>query len=376
MKNLVEIFDTLEDPRDNRGKRHKLTDVIVMSIYAIICGNFDCENIADWLMLRKDFFINLLSLENGIPSADTFLRIFSSIEPEKFMTMFSDWIKSIVDSAGKVIAIDGKAIKSAADKINGGNIPYVVSAFLTEAGLSFCQIKVDDKSNEITAIPELLDMLDLKDAIITIDAIGTQKNIVKKIVEKQGHYCLNLKENQKNMYVEVKEYFDFALNDKDELSKILKYETKSLGHGRIETREYYVLKDIDFLTEKDKWSNLKNIGLVKNKREINGKVSIQYKFYITDIDISAEKLADISRNHWKIENNLHWILDVHFREDWSKSKKDNIIQNLALLRKICYNIVKLDDSFGNISSKKKLNRYNYDFSNLNNVLFNVITKKF
>lgn len=376
MKNLIEIFDTLEDPRDNRGKKHKLTDIIVMSIYAIICGNFDCENIADWLSLREKFFTDLLSMKNGIPSADTFLRVFSAIEPEKFMAVFSDWIKSVVASSGKVIAIDGKAVKSSADKINGGNIPYVVSAFLTEIGLSFCQIKVDDKSNEITAIPELLDMLDLKEAIVTIDAIGTQKNIVKKIVEKQGHYCLNLKENQRNMYTEVKEYFDFALQDKEELSKMLKYTTKSFGHGRIETREYYVLKDIDFLTEKDKWANLRNIGLVKNKREINGEISIQYKFYITDIDISAEKFAEVTRNHWQIENNLHWILDVHFREDWSKSKKDNIIENLALLRKICYNLVKLDDSFGNISFKKKLNRYNYDFSNLNNLLFNVIVKSF
>lgn len=376
MKNLVEIFDTLEDPRDNRGKKHKLTDVIVMSIYAIICGNSDCENIADWLLLRKDFFINLLSLKNGIPSADTFLRIFSSIEPEKFMKMFSDWIKSIVSSSEKVIAIDGKAIKNSADKINGGNIPYIVSAFLTEIGLSFCQIKVDNKSNEITAIPELLDMLDLKDSIVTIDAIGTQKNIVKKITEKQGHYCLNVKENQKNLYTEIKEYFDFALSDIEELSKMLRYETKSFGHGRIETREYYVLQDINFLTEKDKWNNLKRIGLVKNKREIKNEVSIQYKFYITDVDMSAEKFSDVTRNHWQIENNLHWILDVHFREDLSKSKKDKIIENLALLRKICYNLIKLDDSFGNISFKKKLNRYNYDFSNLNNLIFNVISKKF
>ena len=242
--------------------------------------------------------------------------------------------------------------------------------------MSFCQIKVDNKSNEITAIPELLDMLDLKDSIVTIDAIGTQKNIVKKITEKQGHYCLNVKENQKNLYTEIKEYFDFALSDIEELSKMLRYETKSFGHGRIETREYYVLQDINFLTEKDKWNNLKRIGLVKNKREIKNEVSIQYKFYITDVDMSAEKFSDVTRNHWQIENNLHWILDVHFREDWSKSKKDKIIENLALLRKICYNLIKLDDSFGNISFKKKLNRYNYDFSNLNNLIFNVISKKF
>ena len=373
MKSIIEIFEKLEDERDNRGKKHKLIDIIVMSIYAMICGNTDSENIADWLYLRKDYFTQLLHLENGIPSADTFLRVFAGINPEKFMNLFIEWISTVVSSSNKIIAIDGKAIKSAAKK---GSIPYIVSAYLIDIGLSFCQVKTDEKSNEITAIPELIEILDIKDSIISIDAIGTQKNIVSKIIQKKGHYCLNLKENHKTMYHEVKEYFDYALKEKEEIENMLQFQTKSFGHGRIETRNYYVVKDISFITNKKEWKNLKNVCLVINKRESKGNTSIEHKYYITDLDISAEKLAQITRGHWQIENNLHWILDIHFREDWSKTKKGNSIQNIALLRKICYNLIKLDDSFGNISFKKKLNRYNYDFSLLDNLIFNVIPHSF
>jgi len=381
MQTLIEIFEKLEDMRDNRGKRHKLIDIIVMSIYAIICGNTDCENIADWLELRAAYFVELLKLENGIPCADTFLRVFRMIEPQKFMEMFADWVRSIPVGEGCHIAIDGKAVRNAADKINGGNTPYIVSAFLTEVGISIGQVKCDDKSNEITAIPELLEILDVSGCIITIDAIGCQSKIVKKIVEKEGHYCLSVKENQSNLYKDIDEYFRFALNDILESPNISYHITKSFGHGRIEKRKYYVANDEDLIkhindhTEQSsvhKWKNLKSVGMVENTREIDGKVTVQRKYYILDIDITAEKFSVITRNHWQIENGLHWILDVHFKEDFSTSKKDNSIFNLSLLRKICYNLIKLDDSFGKISFKKKLNRYNFDFRFLENLIFNVI----
>jgi len=375
MQTLVEIFEKLEDMRDNRGKRHKLIDIIVMSIYAIICGNEDCENIADWLELRAKYFKELLKLENGIPCADTFLRVFRAIEPQKFMEMFAEWVRSIPVGEGRHIAIDGKAVKSAADKINGGNTPYIVSAFLTEVGISIGQVKCDDKSNEITAIPDLLDILDISGCVITIDAIGCQDKIAKKIVGKGGHYCLSVKENQSNLYKDIDEYFRFALNDRIESKNISYHITRSYGHGRIEKRKYYVANDedlINHINDRKKWKNLKSVGMVENTREIEGKKSVQRKYYILDIYITAEKFAEITRNHWQIENGLHWILDVHFREDFSTSKKDNSIFNLSLLRKICYNLIKLDDSFGKISFKKKLNRYNFDFQLLENLIFYVI----
>jgi len=370
-------FDELEDHRDNRGFRHELTNSIVMTIYGVLCGNYDAENIAFFLKLNEKHFEKLLKLEHGVPSADTLLRIYAAIDPTKFMDIFSLWVKDIVSEKLKdnhdlkVIPIDGKAIKSATDKINGGNVPYVVSAFLNDLGISIGQVKVPDKSNEITAIPELLDLLDIKDCIITIDAIGTQTNIAKKIIDKGGHYCLTIKENHKSLFYDIDDYFKFALEDKEELATLKKYVNNDSGHGRYERREVYVTDNISFINDLDKWKNLTTIALVRSYREINGNVSIKDKYYILDLYITAKDVYSITRNHWQIENNLHWILDVHFKEDSSKIKAGNSISNLSLIRKICYNLVKLDDSFGKISFKKKLMMYNHDLNNLNKLIFEI-----
>ena len=208
MNNLIMFFNELTDTRDNRGLKHELTDCIVMSIYGILAGHYDAENIAYFLKLNEEYFINELGLEYGTPSPDTLLRIYSLINPEEFMNIFVSWVKSIIEEKNKLlknkyklIPIDGKAIKSATDKINGGNIPYVVSAFLSDLGISIGQVKVDDISNEITAIPDLLDLIDITNSIITIDAMGCQKDITQKIIDKEGHYCLAVKNNQKLLYL-------------------------------------------------------------------------------------------------------------------------------------------------------------------------------
>ena len=376
MKNLIMYFNELDDFRDTRGLRHELTNIIVMSIYGILCGNFDAESIAFFLDLNKEYFSSLLSLEYGTPSADTFLRVFSLINPEKFMSIFSSWVSDIVKQKShhstRVIPIDGKAIKSATDKINGGNIPYVVSAFLSDLGISIGQVKVDDKSNEITAIPSLIDLIDISNCIITIDAIGCQKNVIDKIVEKNGHYCISVKSNQGNLYTDIDQYFKYALENKIEFKTLLTAKHNDKGHGRIERREAYLCSDISFINNKDKWKNISMIGMTRNYRELNGEISIQDKYYILDINITAKEFLEITRKHWSIENNLHWILDVHFKEDFSKSKLGNSIHNLSLLRKICYNLVKLDDSFGYISFKKKLMLYNHDLNNLKRLIFDTI----
>lgn len=380
MKNLIMYFNELEDSRDPRGLRHELTNIIVMTIYGILCGYDDAESIAFFLKLKQDYFQTLLSLEYGTPSADTLLRVFALINPENFMKIFSQWISDVVKQKSKsssnnfmkVVPIDGKAIKSATDKINGGNIPYVVSAFLSDLGISIGQVKVDSKSNEITAIPELLDLIDISNCMITIDAIGCQKNILDKIVEKKGHYCVAVKTNQSTLYTEIDEYFKFALENKIERKNLLIAKQFDKGHGRIERREAYLCSDISFISNKSKWKNLAMIGMTRNFRESNGNLSIQDKYYILDTKISAQEFLEITRKHWSIENNLHWILDVHFREDFSKAKQGHSIYNLSLLRKICYNLVKLDHSFGNISFKKKLIMYNHDLNNLKNLIFNVI----
>lgn len=380
MKNLIMYFNELEDSRDPRGLRHELTNIIVMTIYGILCGYNDAESIAFFLKLKQDYFHTLLSLEYGTPSADTLLRVFALINPENFMKIFSQWISDVVkqksenssNNSMNVIPIDGKAIKSATDKINGGNIPYVVSAFLSDLGISIGQVKVDSKSNEITAIPELIDLIDISNCMITIDAIGCQKNILDKIVEKQGHYCIAVKTNQSTLYTEIDEYFKFALENKIERKNLLVAKQFDKDHGRIERREAYLCSDVSFISNKAKWKNLSMIGMTRNFREINGNLSIQDKYYILDTKISAQEFLEITRKHWSIENNLHWILDVHFREDFSKAKQGHVIHNFSLLRKICYNLVKLDHSFGNISFNKKLIMYNHDLNNLKNLIFNVI----
>ena len=187
MKSLVNHFEILEDPRDIRGRKHELINILIMTIYGILCGYTDFENLADFLKVKEDYFINLLNLENGTPSHDTLSRVFAIIDSKNFLEIFITWIKEIIEEKGLHISIDGKAIKSARDKINGGNTPYIVSAFLSDIGLSIGQVKVDDKSNEITAIPELIKLLDIEGKIITIDAIGTQEDICNLITsEKKG----------------------------------------------------------------------------------------------------------------------------------------------------------------------------------------------
>lgn len=379
MNDLIIYFSELTDTRDTRGLKHELTNCIVMTIYGILAGHYDAENIAYFLKLNEEYFNNELKLKNGIPSPDTLLRIYSLIDPDEFMKIFVKWVENIIKEKNeqlnnkyKILPIDGKAIKSATDKINGANTPYIVSAFLEDLGISVAGIKVDDKSNEITAIPELLDLINIENCIITIDAMGCQKEIAKKIIEKNGHYCFAVKENQKNFYIDIKEYFDFALNDIKEKENIITYSTIDKDHGRIERREHYIAYDINWLFGKENWKNLNMIGMTRNYREINGEVSIKEKYYISDLKLSGEEFAKIVRKHWSIENNLHWILDVHFREDWSLCKEENALKNLSTIRKICYNLTKLDPYNTKLSFKKKLTLYNHDLNNIKKLIFDVV----
>lgn len=383
MNDLIIYFNELTDTRDPRGLKHELTNCIVMTIFGILAGHYDAENIAFFLKLNEEYFNKELHLENGTPSPDTLLRIYSLIDPEEFMKIFVSWVENIVKEKNeqlnnkyKLIPIDGKAIKSATDKINGGNTPYIVSAFLQDLGISVAETKVNDKSNEITAIPELLDLINIENCIITIDAMGCQKDIAKKIIEKEGHYCFSVKENKKNFYLDIKDYFDFILNDNLEKKNITTYTTLDKDHGRIETREHYIVYDIDWLYGKENWQNLSMIGMTRNYREINGEVSIQEKYYISDLKLSGEEFARVVRGHWSIENNLHWILDVHFREDWSLCKEENSLRNLSTIRKICYNLTKLDPFNSKLSFNKKLTLYNHDLNNIKKLVFNVIPSEY
>lgn len=377
-KDILNYFEVIPDPRKSKGKLHKLNDVIIMSIFAILSDCKDATDIEYFLELREEYFTNLLNLKHGTPSHDTISWVFRIIEPKYFMNVFINWVKTIIENKSsidnnyRIIPIDGKAIKSATDKVNNGNIPYIVSAFCQDLGISIGQVKVDDKSNEITAIPELLDLINIENCIVTIDAIGTQKDIVDKIVnEKKAHYCLSVKNNQKSLFYDIDEYFKFALNNKIEFKTLKSHVTLNKEHGRIERRECYVCNNIDFINDRDKWANIKTIALVRNFREEYGNLAIDDRYYISDLDLSAFDLSDIVRKHWSIENNLHWILDVHFREDLSLSKKDNAIHNFSIVRKFCYNLTKLDDNLSHLTIKRRLATYQYDIKHIENLLFSL-----
>lgn len=378
MMEMYKYFSVLEDPRDVRGLRHELGNIIVMSIYAILCNCTDAENMAYFMKLQEPYFKKLLDLKYGVPSADTLLRVFALIEPEDFMEAFYSWIHDVLNSFSATknndiqrIAIDGKAVRAASEK--RGSIPYIISAYLENYGISIGQLKVGEKTNEITEIPRLLKKLDIENCVITIDAIGCQKQIAKQIVEQKGHYCLAVKTNQKILHDEIREYFDYAEKEGTETLNI--YQTAEKDHGRIEIRKYTTSTETDFLTGKKDWKNLKRIGKVECIRETDGKKSRDIRYYIMDEDYSAQEMATVVRGHWEIENKLHWILDVHFKEDFCKIKERKAMENIALIRKICYNLIKLDSKFDRkkkMTYKKMSMMYQYDLRNIENLVVNGI----
>lgn len=374
MNTLYKHFEVLEDPRDIRGKKHELINILIMSIYGILCGYTDFENMADFLEVHEEYFTQLLDLKNGTPSHDTLSRVFSLIDSQKFLDIFISWIKEIVNDGGLHVSIDGKAIKSARDAINGGNTPYIVSAFLSDIGISIGQVKVDDKSNEITAIPELLELLDIQGKIITIDAIGTQENICNLITnkDKKGEYILKVKDNQKDLKDDIKTYFDLGMKRDD--TNIIIWDTDyEKDHGRIEKRVYYLSYEIDCISDRTKWKSVKAIGRIDVHRIEEGKEKITKHYYILSNKFDINTFVKITREHWNIECGLHWRLDVILDEDHSRSRVGNSINNLSLIRKIVFNLTKLDNSMGpNLTLKKKMTRYTSDFKNIENLIFQVI----
>ena len=374
MNTLYKHFEVLEDPRDIRGKKHELINILIMCIYGILCGYADFENMADFLSVNEEYFTKLLNLKNGTPSHDTLSRVFSLIDSKKFLDIFISWIKEIIKEKGLHISVDGKAVKSARDAINGGNTPYIVSAFLSDIGISIGQVKVDDKSNEITAIPELLELLDIQGKIVTIDAIGTQENICNLITskDKKGEYILKVKDNQKDLKDDIKTYFDLGIKRDD--ANIIVWDTDyEKDHGRIEKRVYYLSYEIECISDKTKWKSVKAIGRIDVYRIEQDKEKVTKHYYILSNKFNIDTFIKITREHWNIECGLHWRLDVILDEDHSRSRVGNSINNLSLIRKIVFNLAKLDNSMGkNLTLKKKMTRYINDFKNIENLIFQVI----
>lgn len=359
---FIEIFEPVPDIRQPGKVKHSLLEIIFMAIVATLAGADDWEEI-EWFCEQKEQWLKkYITLENGVPSHDTFERCFSWMDPKIFLQCFMEWtmlVSKIVK--GGIVAIDGKTMRGTADELNGKKALHIVSAWFSETGMVLGQVKTSEKSNEITAIPELLDILDFTGCIVTMDAMGTQKDIAERIIKKQSDYVLALKQNHPVLCDEVKKYFEDMLIDKTlDKAKIEHHRESDHGHGRIEVRDYYLTTDIKWLSAKKEWKGLKSVGMVKYTSERNGEKKTETRYMLCSID-SVTKFAKAVRSHWGIES-MHWSLDVTFNEDARKSKKDHAPENLALLNKLALNILKLDKSKKtSLRKKRRIAGWNQEF---------------
>lgn len=352
----------VKDPRDSRGRKYQLSYILVLIVIGFLIGKTDFVNMEHVFKMRKKQLKKTLGKDYcGIPSHDTFSRTMRMIDEQEMRYALFDWMSAIVRNKGAHIALDGKASRAATDKVHRKGIPYILNAIHIGYKFVIGQLKIDEKTNEITGIPELLKLLDIKDAVITIDAIGTQVDIVNYILEQGGHYVLPVKENQGNTLDTISLYMNDMLQEEEKKKQNPLYESEYIetlssysesesNHGRYEHRQYYLSYETN-CTKTLKFKNVRAIGYVIRERKIpkkneEGKIigyeeSTDRIAYIMDQELSVEEFAGYVRDHWKIENSLHWVLDNTFKEDRATAKKGNAIGNISFLKKVAYNIIRL-----------------------------------
>jgi predicted transposase YbfD/YdcC len=343
---FVKHFGDLPDPRVSRTRDHELLALLLIAIMAIICGANHCTEIALFGRSKQKWFEQWLPLPHGIPSHDTFSRVFARLDPTQFEQRFVAWMAAVSKiTQGQVIAIDGKTLRQSYDTWAGQSAIQMVSAWATANHLVLGQLKVDDKSNEITAIPELLGLLEVAGCVVTVDAMGCQKKIAQAIIDHHAHYVLAVKGNQDNLHQALQDRFELAQVENFRHMQHDFCKTVDKGHGRIEVRRCWTISDPDYLlalTGAKDWPKLSAIVKVQYERRVGERTSQQVRYYITSLPSNASRTLSAVRAHWQIENSLHWVLDISFREDESRIRKDHAAENLAVLRRIALNLLKRD----------------------------------
>lgn len=339
---FLRAFAELKDPRMDRTKKHGLSDILTISICAVICGADGWVQVEEFADCKKKWFRTFLDLPNGIPSHDTFGRVFAKLDPAAFEQCFMKWITQLATtSKGRLIAIDGKTIRRSLDSANSKAAIHMVSAWCQANHMVLGQLATDAKSNEITAMPKLLKLLDLDGAVVTIDAAGCQKKIARQIVDQGADYVLQLKGNQTALHSETVMLFDQCIRDDCHGISYHTAATTNGGHGRIEQRRIWATSEIGWFAERSKWKKLRSLIRIERKRTVNGETSCEYHYYISSLPAdNPGRLLEYIRGHWSVENNLHWCLDISFADDDRRIRKGHGAENYARLSRIALNLLK------------------------------------
>lgn len=352
-------FEALSDPRQLIKVLYPLNEILLLSLCAILCGGEGPQDIEDYGHDKLDFLRRILPFNNGVPDHNTIGRVLSGLDPVEFQKIFIEWVTSLQKELPDVIAIDGKTLRHSFDT----NHPaiHMVSAFACNQRLVLAQQKVDEKSNEIRAVPKLLDLLVLKGAIVTADAMSCQREITQKVVEKEGDYLFSLKGNQGTLHADVKEFLDQQIKDNFKKSRVDKFESQEKGHGRIESRICYSCNDIEWLQKRHAWPGLQSIVALYSKRTIGDKVEEETRYFISSLPMNAEKAAHAVRAQWGIENQVHWVLDVVFLDDQCRVRKDFAPQNLHVIKQSALNILRQAPDNKSLRRKRKSADRNDDY---------------
>jgi predicted transposase YbfD/YdcC len=365
---LAHHFADLTDPRIDRSRLHELLDIVAIAICAVVAGADSWDDIEDFGKAKHDWLKTFLDLPNGIPGHDTFRRLFERLDPDEFQKGFLGWIEALHEATGRqVVAIDGKTLRRSFDRAKGKSALHMVHAWATANHLLLGQVAVDEKSNEITAIPKLLKMLEISGAIVTIDAMGCQKEIARTIRGRKADYVLALKANHENLFEQVVGFWDGACGRGMRGPGIAYHREWTEGHGRTEARRCWATSDLDWLVGREEWDGLRSVVLVESERFIGDSLSVETRYYLSSLPADAKLLNHAIRSHWGVENSLHWVLDVTFQEDRSRIKKGNAPENFGLLRRLALCLLK-KESTSKRSIKGKRLRASWDEDYLRRVL--------